>query len=154
MGMVKGFFVDASAERAWEVLFKRFDEIYIWCNEVENSVPDPDLPIGQGRLCEIGGLGILKDTMSQFNENAMTFTVIRTGYPLHIKQTVSTWSVESPGGGQCMVQNEMEIELKESSTFLFRMAFLRQIEEMRQEMIQDFCCFAETGRVRRKNPKR
>ncbi|MFK7802782.1 MAG: hypothetical protein AB8G95_14195 [Anaerolineae bacterium] len=154
MGSIKGFLVDASAERVWEILFERFDEIYIWSSDIEISVPDPDVPLGKGRFCEIDGFGVLKDTIYSDSPESKRFTFIRTGFPFHVKDIAIEWSVEPLGNAQCRVQNDARIHLHRTSRFIFHQPLLKRLDALRDQMIKDLRYFAERGETRQITQKK
>ena len=60
--------INASADKLWQILGDDYAKVGDWTTQVLSSAPNPDLPVGQGRVCETDGFGDAKETITHYDE--------------------------------------------------------------------------------------
>jgi carbon monoxide dehydrogenase subunit G len=95
MEVKKQITMNAPAEKIWDVVGTRFNEISEWVSFVEHSAPNPDLPEGEGRVCQTD-FGPVKENITAFDAEtrSLAHTIEGKSTPFFMKDILNIWQVE------------------------------------------------------------
>lgn len=100
--------VEASADRAWEVLGERWGDIDEWSSVVAHSefMPVRGKPdVGAQRTCEIPGTPGFKETVLRYDVRNRTVSyVANEGMPPFVERAENTWSVVPLGPNRSRIE--------------------------------------------------
>lgn len=104
--------VNASAERLWEILVEDYDQISGWASAVLESGPNPQVPVGDGRVC-LTTVGRNTEVIKHKNKSEHTFTYIATPerQPFFLNGIENTFTLKSIGDNQTTVGMNAHVKL-------------------------------------------
>jgi len=141
--------VNASADRLWEILGTDYDKVGEWTSEVPSSSPNPDLPVGQGRVCSTDGFGDAKETITQFDEKRRELAYVAEieKMPFFVKEMGNHWRVEPKGGNRSIVHMHLQGKLMPVFKQLMSGTMAKQMAKSADVILEELKYYAETGNV-------
>lgn len=140
--------VNAPTSQMWHILAEDYDKVGEWATAVEESTPNPDVPVGEGRVC-VTTFGDNKETITQIDEQKRTFTyeVEFAKSPFILEGIENTWIVEPVGSNQSLVSMSANVNLKTVFGHLLGPLLKRRMEKGFDSLLEELKYFAETGQV-------
>ena len=148
MEVIRKINVNASASQLWTILAEEYDRVGEWTSEIEQSAPNPDLPVGEGRVCVTPGFGDVKETITKYDEQDREFSYAAEigNFPFFVKEVGNTWRVEANGNGS-IVHMHMKGRLLPVFAQLMGPIMKRQMAKSADIVLEELKYFAENGRV-------
>jgi hypothetical protein len=145
MEFVKQATIDAPADRVWQILGPEFNEISNWSSFVEVSQQDPDLADGEGRVCEVQGMGDVREVLYEYDEDQqkLGFTVDSPKNPFFIQEAKNTWRVEPIGDDQSLVHIGVDVKMAPVFKQLMSGRMRKMMEKRADVIILDLKNYAE-----------
>lgn len=141
--------VNASAETLWKIIGTDYDKVGEWTSEVPSSRPNPDLPVGEGRVCSTAGFGDAKETLTQFDENKrkLAYTAEVEKMPFFVKEVSNNWWVESKGANRSLVHMHITGSLMPVFKQIMSGPMSKQMGKTADTMLEELKYYAETGEI-------
>ena len=144
--------VEASAERAWEILGPNYARAGDWASAVyvSGARSGPAKVAGApvaGRTCETS-LGPFTESIEAYDEGRRHIAYSATGakMPGFVRSLVNAWWIEPAGPERCTVTMEMTADIAQPFRTLMGWAMRRQFDTVLTESMDDFKVYVETGR--------
>lgn len=140
--------VNAPASQVWRILAEDYDKIGEWATVVEESTPNPEVPVGEGRICATT-FGNNKETITHLDEQERSFTyeVDFAKSPFFLEGIENSWTVESKGNNQSLVSMSANVQLKTVIGQLIGPLLKRRMEKGFDSLLEELEYYAETGQV-------
>lgn len=96
--------INASADKVWDIVGTKFNDIAKWASFVYESHGNPDLEPGEGRVCETQ-FGPVVENMKAFDatQRTLTHTILGQSTPPFMKDILNIWKIEPQGEGQSLI---------------------------------------------------
>ncbi len=142
--------VEASSDRAWEVLGEQWADIDKWASVIEHS----EASGGSGgslkgaiRSCRITGAPAARERMLAYDENARTFSYqALQGMPPFVTRAVNTWKVETLGKNRAVISSRLELSIAAGTPAAAAGMFKGQFDSLFDLTTDELVHFVETGR--------
>lgn len=141
--------INASANTLWRILAEEYDQVGTWTTQIEQSSPNPDLPVGEGRVCVAPGFGDIKETITAFDEKARKFSYEAeiSSFPFFVKEMGNTWEVEPKGKDRALVHMNLKGRLLPVFAQLMGPIMKRQLANSADVILSELKYYAETGSI-------
>ena len=137
--------IDASPERVFETLGRRFGDVSTWGTGVLLSMwngDDRDDVVGAVRVCDVAGIGLIHETITRFvPDRELAYRV--KGMPAPIDVAESHWRLE-PSGEGTEVSVTITLTLRSGMGLMAPMV-RRKFGAVGGLVVQDLKAFVETG---------
>lgn len=145
MEFVKQMTIDAPADNVWKILGPEFNKISTWSSFLADSHQDPDLPVGEGGICEVKGMGDVRETLYEYDDmrQKLGFTVDSPKNPFFIQEAKNTCHVEPKGDDQSLVHVGVDVKLAPVFKQLMTGRTRGRIQKRADRMISDLKSYAE-----------
>ena len=144
--------VDASADKAWEILGHKYDRVSEWASSILESSGKHILPSDiqapfSGRKCKTT-LGSFDEQIISYDEQKMMLAYTAKGdkMPFFVKQMANNWSVTSLGKNRAQIDMRMEIDILPVFSLIMSPIMKMQMVKVTGEVIEDLKHFVETDR--------
>ncbi|MEM8863290.1 MAG: SRPBCC family protein [Chloroflexota bacterium] len=141
--------INASADKLWQILGDDYAKVGDWTTQVLSSAPNPDLPVGQGRVCETDGFGDAKETITHYDENRreLAYSATIEKLPFFVKEMGNAWRVEPKGENRSVVHMNMKGRLLPVFKQLMTRPMQKQLAKSADLFLRDLKYYAETGDI-------
>jgi hypothetical protein len=145
--------VDASADRVWEVVARRFERIGEWATAIPASRVDPeavsetDAPVA-GRVCATG-LRIFPDvreTIVAYDDRARSLVYVGEGMPAFVADARNRWHVSAIDDRRARVSVEATLETRGILGRLLSLPLRLRLQREGRRMLEDLKHYVERGR--------
>lgn len=149
MEVIRHLNVNAPASRLWQILAEDYDRVGEWTSEIAQSTANPDLAVGEGRVCTTDGFGDVKETITAFDENARQFSYAAeiSTFPFFVKEVSNTWRVEASGSERSVVHMHLHARLLPLFAQLMGPVMKRQMAKSADIILEELKYYAETGKI-------
>ncbi len=149
MDVIRKITINASAERMWKILADDYDKVGEWTSQIEQSTSNPDLPVGEGRVCTTPGFGDVKETITQFDETRRMFSYAADiqKMPFFVRAMGNTWQVEPKGPNQSIVHMHLEGKLLPVFAQLMGPLMKKQMVKTVDILLEELKYYAETDKI-------
>jgi len=140
--------INASASQLWNILAKDYDKVGQWATAVEKSIPNPDVPEGEGRVCTTT-FGNNKEVITHLDEQERSFTyaVDFAKPPFFLEGIENTWTIEPNGNNQSIVRMSADVQIKTIVGKLAAPLIQRRMEKGFDGLLEELKYYAETGKI-------
>lgn len=157
MQLQKAITVNATADDVWEIVAHRFERVGEWSSAVVSSGPNPDAATPEGalvggRVCDVPGIGDLKETFTAYSEEKKRFTFVVTGMPSFITLAQNTVEVRAISGGRSEVSLNIQMETNAIGKVMGPMFRIR-LKSTLDGFLTELKDYAETGALSAKKRK-
>lgn len=144
--------IDAPAETVWYIVAHQFEQIGEWASNIASSARNNDaiIPKGAdvgGRVCEVPGMGQIKETFTHFDNKKMSYTYIAGGGPFFMRSASNSWTVTAVNPNQSMVHFDAELIIKPPFRILLSLPIRWQINRLLRETTEELKFYIETGNI-------
>ncbi len=155
MDVIRQLKVNAPAERLWQILAENYDRVGEWTSEIAHSTHNPDLPVGEGRVCTTPGFGDVKETITTFDESEREFSYAAeiSTFPFFVKGVSNTWHVEADGSNRSIVHMHIRANLLPVFAQLMGPVMKRQMAKSGDIILEELKYYAETGQIHQRKQK-
>lgn len=155
MNVIQEVTVNASADTLWKILGEDYDKVGDWASGVPSSAPNPELPVGQGRVCATNGFGDAKETITEFDEKQRTLSYVAEieKMPFFVKQVANSWRIETKGNKRSVVHMHMKGNLLPVFAQLMGPIMKRQMAKAADETLEELKYYAENGQIHPRKQK-
>ncbi|MEM7028613.1 MAG: SRPBCC family protein [Chloroflexota bacterium] len=149
MDVIRKITVNASAEKLWQILADDYDKVGEWTSEIHVSTPNPDLPVGQGRVCTTPNFGDAKETITEFDETrrAFSYTAELASMPFFVREVGNSWRVEAKGENRSVVHMHMKGKLLPIFAQLMGPIMKKQMAKSADVVLEELVYYAENDEV-------
>ena len=149
MNVIRSLNVNAPAEKLWEILAENYDRVGEWTSEIQASSPNPDLPVGEGRVCSTPGFGDVKETITSYDEGrrAFGYSADISSMPFFVREIGNDWQVEAKGGDQSVVHMHMQARLMPVFAQVMGPFLKRQMSKSADTILEELKYYAEKGEI-------
>lgn len=142
--------IDATIQKAWQVLGPEFVDAYKWASSVKHSeARNHETMNGSNcteRGCSISGMGKIKEKILQYSETEHILSYqVYEGMPKMVKYAANTWKLIDLGNGTTKL--EMLIEMKTGGLMggIMKGMMRKKITKMSKEIAEEFQYYVENG---------
>ncbi|MEM7334681.1 MAG: SRPBCC family protein [Chloroflexota bacterium] len=155
MEVIRKLNVNAPASQLWTILAEEYDRVGEWTSEIEQSAPNPNLPVGEGRVCTTPGFGDIKETITKFDDQAREFSYGAeiASFPFFVKEVGNSWRVEAKGNEKAVVHMHLNARLLPVFAQLMGPIMKRQMSKSADIILEELKYYAENGRVHPRKQK-
>ena len=140
--------INASADRLWEILVDDFDQISKWTAAVYTSGPNPDLPVGDGRVCETTiGNNVEEMTHRDQQNGTFTYHVIPEKAPFFLNGIDHTWTIKPTGENMSQVGMDATVHLGPVANILMGPFMKRRMLSGFASILEELKYYAETNQI-------
>ena len=149
MDVIRTLTVNAPAEKLWKILADDYDKVGEWTSQIESSTPNPDLPVGQGRVCVTPGFGDAKETITAFDEERRSFsyTAELASMPFFVREVGNSWRVEPKGNNQSVVHMHITGRLLPVFAQVMGPIMKKQMARTADILLEELQYYAENDRI-------
>ena len=141
--------INVPASELWRILHDDFDKISHWAAPIKSSSPDPEVAVGDGRICDTTfGKNTEVITSRDKGNHTFTYEVTPEKVPFFLKGISNTWQINPIGDNQSEVSTTSEIVLSSSLETVAGSLMKKQMHKAFGEILEDLKHYAETGEVR------
>ena len=157
MKIQKSTIINASVDDVWAVVAHDFENVGLWSSAVVSSGVNPDAatPDGAtvgGRVCDVPGIGDLKETFTQYSEADKEFTFRVTGMPSFITLAQNHVTVRPAGTGRSEVSLDITMETSAVGKVMGPMFAIR-LRNTLNTFLVELTDYVERGEVSKKKAK-
>ena len=157
MQIQKSTIVNASVDDVWAVVAHDFANVGLWSSAVVSSGVNPAAaaPHGAtvgGRVCDVPGIGDLKETFTQYSEADKEFTFQVTGMPSFITLAQNHVTVRPAGSGRSEVSLDITMETNAVGKVMGPMFAIR-LRNTLNTFLVELTDYVERGEVSKKKAK-
>ena len=137
--------IDASPERVFDTLGRRFGDVSTWGTGVLLSMwngDDLDDVVGAVRVCDVAGIGLIHETITRFIPDREVAYRVK-GMPVPIDVAESHWRLEPRGEGT-EVSVTITLTLRNGMGLMAPMV-RRKFGAVGGQVVQDLKAFVESG---------
>ena len=152
MNIRKQMTIEASADRAWEILGTNYVRAGDWASAVYVSGARPGWPEVTaapvaGRTCETS-LGPFTESIEAYDEARRHIAYSASGakMPGFVRSLVNAWWIEPAGPERAEVTMELNADIAQPFRTLMGWMMKRRFDTVLTESMDDFKAYAETGR--------
>lgn len=147
--------VNATADKAWEVIGPRFLHIGDWGRGVQKSWNNEAIkatiegaPAG-GRFCDLGKLGIAEESILHYDiaSKEITWSAKSEKIPGFIKQLQNALKVEVINDTTCVIHTNITANATGLGGLLMGGMIKKNFGKLLKGFVKDWKCYAETGEV-------
>ncbi|MEM7113499.1 MAG: SRPBCC family protein [Chloroflexota bacterium] len=149
MEVIRQLNVNAPATRLWEILAENYDRVGEWTSEITQSASNPDLNVGEGRVCTTPGFGDVKETITAYDEKRRQFSYAAeiSSFPFFVKDVGNSWRVEEKGINRAVVHMHMNAKLLPIFAQLMGPVMKRQMGKAADVILEELKYYAETDEI-------
>jgi len=143
--------INATADRAWEILAHQFGSIGEWASIITESKAvvdegEADFNSVTGRVCTAKGFGDTVEELTHYDEESKCFTYKAIeGLPFFIKSAENNWSVHALSEEITEVRSRAEIEISFFPGFFLAPVFKYVMARKGKEMFEELKFYLEQG---------
>lgn len=157
MKIQKSTIIDAPADEVWAVVAHDFANVGLWSSAVVSSgvnteAATPDGATVGGRVCDVPGIGDLKETFTQYSEADKEFTFQVTGMPSFITLAQNHVTVRPAGNGRSEVSLDITMETNAVGKVMGPM-FAVRLRNTLNTFLVELTDYVERGEVSKKKAK-
>lgn len=147
--------INASPEKAWEILGPKFLDISKWARSINKSYSYEqapknfdDAPAG-GRYCEVNGFGKMQEEILHFDKQKHEITWSASGkkIPGFVSGLQNALKVESIGDNTSRVTTHITANLSGIGGFFMGGMMNKQFDKVLNGFLKDLKAYAETGEI-------
>lgn len=149
MEVIRAITINASANRLWQILAEDYDKVGEWTSEIPESSPNPDLPVGEGRVCTTPDFGDVKEIITHFDEQQRSFSYAADiqKMPFFVREIGNSWRVEPKGDNRAVVHMHLKGRLLPVFSQLMGPIMKRQMLKSVDTILEELKYYAETGQI-------
>ncbi len=142
----KEIIIDASAEKAWQVLGPQFTDAYKWASTVTTSEGQWDKIGGiySGRICTTP-MGTLKEKVLEYSAENYLLSYSFEGMPKMVRFAKNTWQLNSIDNNKTKLTLVMEIKVGGFMGKMMKPMMKGKMAKMINHTIEEFKYYVETG---------
>ena len=149
--------INADTDKVWGIVAHDFERVGEWSSAVVSSGPNPGAiaPEGAlvgGRVCDVPGIGDLKETFTAYDEAGKQFTFEVTGMPSFITLAKNTVNVRSLGQNKSEVSLNIQMETNAIGKVMGPM-FKVKLTNTLNSFLDELKGYAESGQISKKKQK-
>ena len=157
MNLQESIRINRDADHVWEIVAHRFERVGEWSSAVVSSGvnPEAEAPEGAlvgGRVCDVPGIGDLKETFTAYSEADQRFTFQVTGMPSFITLAQNTVTVRPVGSGASEASFNIHMETNAIGRVMGPMFKIR-LQSTIDTFLDELKAYAETGEISPKKEK-
>lgn len=143
--------INASIDKAWQVLGPQFADAYIWASSLKHSeARNHETMNGSActeRGCSVNGLGNIKEKILEYSEGEHTIKYqVYEGMPKMVRYAANTWKLTDLGNGK--IKLEMTVEMKTGGMMgaMMKGMMKKKMTKMSKITAEDFQYYVENGK--------
>lgn len=149
--------INASADDVWEIVAHQFERVGEWSSAVVSSAVNtaataPEGAHVGGRVCEVPGIGDLKETFTAYSEQDKQFTFVVTGMPSFITLAQNTVTVRPVSASASELSLNIQMETNAIGKVMGPMFRIR-LKSTLDGFLTELKAYAETGAISNKKRK-
>ena len=152
MEIISKITVQASAERAWQVLAEQYGEAATWTSALESTILTGKLGVGAIRTCHSKAIGpfpasVVEEQLIEFNPEEYKFTYIaEKGLPSIFKSATNAWFIEPLNSQSCNITSHATLK---ASLWIFPIAWIFPIIIKRdlKTIFDEMAYYIERGEI-------
>ena len=157
MQLQKTLRVNRDADHVWGIVAHEFEKVGEWSSGVVSSGENTEAiaPEGAhvgGRVCDVPGIGDLKETFTAYSEENKRFTFEVTGMPSFITKAQNTVTVKPAGANASEVSLNILMETNAIGKIMGPMFKIRLTSTL-NTFLDELKDYAEHGKVSAKKQK-
>ncbi len=157
INMKKTLRVNRDADHVWDIVAHDFENVGRWSSAVVSSGLNPEAAVPEGasvggRVCDVPGIGDLKETFTAFDNDRKQFTFQVTGMPSFITLAQNTVTVRPVGAGASDVSLNIEMETNAIGKVMGPMFKIRLTKTL-DSFLTELKDYAERGEISAKKQK-
>ncbi len=139
-GISKEIEIDASVERAWEVLGDEFTQVCAWASGVTHSSGDNSI-----RTCQTS-IGPIEETVTRFDpvRKGVSYTAKANKMPFFVTHLGNNWDLESLGKNRSKLKMRMEMKLIPPFNIFPGPLMRIKMSKLLDETLEEFKYYVET----------
>ena len=140
--------INAPVSQLWKILAEDYDQISGWAAAVLESGPNPEVPVGEGRVC-LTTVGTNIETITHKDKNARTFSynVVPEKAPFFFKGVENTFDLKPLGNNQTEVSMSANVDLSPVIGTLLGPLVRKRMLKGFVGILEELKQYAETGEV-------
>ncbi|MEM6455359.1 MAG: SRPBCC family protein [Acidobacteriota bacterium] len=142
--------VDASSERAWEVLADQFGDVSAWSSVISHSTLTGRRGTslkGAVRSCEVPGTPGFKEFVVAYDKNAMMLAYqVQEGLPPFVQRALNTWRIQPLSANRAVVSMRLELAIAPGTPGMASGMAKGQFTQLTDITADELVHFVETGR--------
>lgn len=157
MELKKTLRIDRNTDDVWAIVAHQFERVGEWSSAVVSSGANPEATAPEGahvggRVCDVPGIGDLKETFTAYSEADRKFTFRVTGMPSFITLAQNTVSVRPAGIDASDVSLDIRMETNTIGKVMGPMFKIR-LQSTLDTFLNELKVYAETGEISKKKQK-
>lgn len=144
--------IDASIDKAWEILGPQFENAQIWASSIKHSEALNDESLNGStctiRGCSVAGMGEIKETLLAYSpENHSLSYVIKEGMPKIVKYASNDWQLIDLGNGKTKLKMKVEMKTGGFMGWMMRGMMKGKMTKLSAEIAEEFKFYVESGNL-------
>ena len=157
MKIQKSTIINAPVDQVWAVVAHDFENVGAWSSAVVSSGANPDAATPEGatvggRVCDVPGIGDLKETFTSYSEADKDFTFQVTGMPSFITLAQNHVTVRPAGKNRSEVSLDITMETNAIGKVMGPM-FAVRVRGTINTFLAELADYVERGEVSKKKAK-
>lgn len=147
----KEMVINASIQKAWQVLGPEFANASYWASSVKHSEARDNVSFNGStcteRGCNVKGMGNIKEKLLIYSEADHTISYqVYDGMPKMVKYAANTWTLTDMGNGTTKL--EMQIEMKTGGFLgsIMKGMMKKKMTKLANEIAEEFQYYVENGK--------
>lgn len=143
--------IDATLEKAWEVLGPQFENAQVWASSINHSEALNHESLNGStctiRGCSIEGMGEVKETLLSYSPEGYSLSyVVKEGMPKMVKYASNHWQLTDLGNGKTKLT--MNIKMKTGGFMGWMMSGMmkKKMTKLSSEIGEEFKFYVENGK--------
>ena len=142
--------VDASVEKAWDLLGPQFADAYKWASSISHSESlNKESLNGSSctqRGCAVKGMGDIKEVLKSYSpeDHSLTY-IVNEGMPKMVKYASNNWVLTDLGDGKTKLSMKIEMKLGGMMGSMMRGMMSKKMSKMSGEIAEEFKYYVEKG---------
>ncbi|MBL4593001.1 MAG: SRPBCC family protein [Flavobacteriales bacterium] len=142
--------IDASIDKAWEVLGPQFGNAQIWASSIKHSEALNEESINGSncteRGCSVAGMGEIKEVLLSYSpENHSISYEVKEGLPKMVRYASNNWQLIDLGNGKTKLISQIEMKTGGFMGWMMGGMMKKKMTKMSSEVVEEFKYYIENG---------
>jgi hypothetical protein len=143
--------INASIEKAWEVLGPQFVDAHKWASSISHSEALNNESLNGStcteRGCSVKGMGDIKEKLLTYSaDNRSLSYIVHDGMPKMVKSATNHWRLVDLGNGKTKLKMKIEMETQGFMGWLMGGMMKKKMTKLSSNIAQEFKYYVETGK--------
>lgn len=143
--------IEASIEKAWEVLGPQFEDAHKWASSIKHSESLNDESLNGStcteRGCTVKGMGDIKEKLLTYSSKNHSLSYqVHEGMPSMVKYATNHWQLFDLGNGKTKFKMKIEMKTQGFMGWLMGGMMKKKMTKLSSDVIEEFRYYVETGK--------